>query len=142
MVASNDKYELPEILYDEPMPGHQPNPFPFINVKKGSKLPHVIFIEERCETGETEPGPDGRPQAIVECMMHKFVDLESLKDKLPPHLNDLVRVALGMKPLKEAQAAGQQILDKANDNAQKIREGLLKQKAEAESNKPKKNKDK
>lgn len=142
MVASNDKYELPEILYDEPMPGHQPNPFPFINVKRNAKLPHVIFIEERKETGETEPGPDGRPQEIVECLMHKFVDLESLKDKLPPHLNDIVRVALGMKPLKEAQGSGQVILDNAKANAEKIREGLLKQKADAESSKSKKNKDK
>jgi hypothetical protein len=130
VASSNEKYELPEICYDEPQPGHQPNPFPFINVKKDGKMPHILFIEERKETGETEPGPDGRPQEIVDCLMHKFVDLESLKDKLPPHLNDIVRVALGMKPLKEAQGSGQAILDKARANAEKIKEELQRKAAE------------
>jgi hypothetical protein len=120
-MASVEKYELPEICYDEPKPGHAPNPFPFIMVKKGAKVPVVLFIEIRQETGETEPGPDGRPQEIVDCLMHKYVDLESLKEKLPPHLNDIVRVALGMKPLKEAQGSGQAILDKARANVEKLK---------------------
>jgi len=127
MASSHEKQELPEILYDEPTPGQPPNPFPFINVKKDGKMPSVLFIEERKSTGETEPGPGGRPQEIVDCLMHKFVDLEVLKEKLPPHLNDIVRVALGMKPLKEAQGSGQAILDKARQAAEKIAE---KRKAE------------
>lgn len=121
-MAPIQNYELPEICYDEPMPGHPPNPFPFILVKKGVQVPVVLFVEIRQETGETEPGPDGRPQEIVDCIMHKYVDLESLKEKLPPHLNDIVRVALGMKPLKEAQSSGQVILDKAKANAEKIKQ--------------------
>lgn len=121
-MASVEKYELPEICYDEPQPGHPANPFPFIAVKKSGKVPVVLFIEIRQDTGETEPGDDGRPAQIVDCVMHKYVDLESLKDKLPPHLNDIVRVALGMKPLKEAQGSGQAILDKARLNAEKLRE--------------------
>jgi hypothetical protein len=125
-MAHVEKYELPEICYDEPQPGHAPNPFPFILVKKGGKVPVVLFIEVRQDTGEIEPGPDGRPQEIVDCIMHKYVDLESLKDRLPPHLNDIVRVALGMKPLKEAQGSGQAILDKAMANAEKIREKAAK----------------
>lgn len=120
MTSSHEKYELPEILYDEPEPGHQPNPFPFINVKQKGKMPPVLFIEERKSTGETEPGPDGRPQEIVDCLIHKYVDMEILKEKLPPHMNDIVRVALGMKPLKEAQNSGQAILDKARSNVEKI----------------------
>src|SRR6266542_3217713 len=103
MATSHEKYELPEICYEEPQPGQPANPFPFINVTLAAKMPPVLFIEERKETGETEPGPDGRPQEIVDCLMHKYVDLEVLKEKLPPHLNDIVRIALGMKPLKEAQ---------------------------------------
>jgi len=119
-MAPPEKYSLPEICYDEPTPGNPANPFPFINVKKNEKAPIVLFIEIRKETGETEPGPDGRPQEIVDCLMHKYVDLESLKEKLPPHLLDIVRTALGMKPLKEAQSAGQVILDKAKANAEKL----------------------
>jgi len=122
MASLHEKYEIPEILYDEPMPGQQPNPFPFINVKKEGKMPPVLFIEERKNTGEIEPGSDGRPQEIVDCLMHKYVDLEVLKEKLPPHLNDIVRVALGMKPLREAQESGQAILDKARKNVEKILE--------------------
>lgn len=127
MASTPEKYELPEICYDEPQPGHPANPFPFINVKSGAKTPVVLFIEVRQDTGETEPGPDGRPQEIVDCLMHKYVDLEHLKTKLPPHMNDIVRVALGMKPLAEAKTAGQAILDKAQANAEKYKEETLRQ---------------
>lgn len=128
MALLHEKQELPEILYDEPIKGHQPNPFPFINVKKGNKMPPVLFIEERLETGEQEPGPDGRPQEIVDCLMHKFVCLEVLKEKLPPHINDVVREALGMKPLKEAQGSGQAMLDKVRANVEQIAQDLKKKK--------------
>lgn len=123
-----EKYELPEICYDEPQPGHPANPFPFILVKKGAKVPVVLFVEIRQDTGEMEPGPSGRPQEIVDCIMHKYVDMESLKEKLPPHLNDIVRVALGMKPLKEAQDSGQVILDSVKAKVEKIRESKLSDK--------------
>ena len=125
-MAPVQKYELPEICYDEPQPGHPANPFPFILVKKGVPVPVVLFIEIRQDTGETEPGTNGKPQEIVDCVMHKYVDLESLKEKLPPQLNDIVRVALGMKPLKEAQDSGQDILDKARANIEKIKEKVAK----------------
>lgn len=134
-MASHQEYELPEICYEEPLPGKEPNPFPFINVTKTGKMPSVLFVEERKETGETEPGPDGRPQEIVDCLMHKFVDLELLKEKLPPHMNDIVRVALGMKPLKEAQGTGQAIMDKAQENAKKIVEERLRKAAEEKKKK-------
>jgi hypothetical protein len=135
MASSNEKYELPEICYDEPQPGHQPNPFPFILVKKDKKMPPVLFIEERKETGEIEPGPNGEPQEIVDSLMHKFVDMEVLKEKLPPHLNDIVRVALGMKPLKEAAGSGQAVLDKVHANAEKIKADLLKRAADQKTKK-------
>ena len=45
-------------------------------------------------------------------LIHKFVDMEILKEKLDEDTNDKVRVALGMKPLAEAQAAGKPIMDK------------------------------
>lgn len=133
MSSSHEKYEVPELLYDEPSPNQQPNPFPFVNVKKGSRMPPVIFIEERKQTGETEPGPSGQPQEIVDCLMHKYVDLELIKEKLPPHMNDIVRVALGMKPLKEAEKLGRDILTSARTNVEKLLE-------EARNNKTKNNK--
>ena len=125
-MSLHEKYEIPEILYEEPKRGEQPSPFPFIEVKVGKKMPPVLFIEEFQHTGESEPDEKGNPQPIVDRVMHKYVDLEVLKEKLPPHLNDLVRVALGMQPLKKAQEAGQKILDKVGANAEKIREDLLK----------------
>lgn len=84
-------------------------------------MPSVIFIEERKETGETEPGSNGESVEIIMSEMHKFMDLEVLKEKLPPHLNDIVRVAVGLKPLKEAQESGQAILDKVRENIKKDR---------------------
>lgn len=132
---ANEQYELPEICYEEPLPGKEPNPFPFINVSKTGKMPSVLFIEERKETGEVEPGPNGQPQEIVDCLMHKFVDLEILKEKLPPHLNDIVRVALGMKPLKEAVGPGQALMDKAKENAKKILEERLAKAAQEKKKK-------
>ncbi|TXH11474.1 MAG: hypothetical protein E6R04_02490 [Spirochaetes bacterium] len=116
-----EKYELPEICYDEPVAGQPANPFPFILVKQGKKLPPVLFIEERRETGEVEPGSNGESVEIVDTLMHKFVDMEVLKEKLPPHLNNIVRAALGMKPLEEASASGQAILDKVMAAVEKNR---------------------
>jgi hypothetical protein len=109
---AQEKYEVPEICYDEPLPGQPANQFPFILLKAGKKMPPVLFIEERRETGEVEPGPNGESIEIVDSLMHKFVDMEVLKEKLPPHLNNMVRTALGMKPLEEATVSGQAILDK------------------------------
>lgn len=119
MAETKANTELPDICYDEPIPGHPPNPFPFILVKKGNKAPSVLFIDIRQETDEFEVGPDGAPQEIVDSLLHKYVNLELLKEKLPPHLNDMVREALGMKPLKQAQKSGQAILDKAIKAAEK-----------------------
>lgn len=123
-MAPQEKYEVPELLYEEPRPGERPSPFPFILIKKDKKMPPVLFIEERKETGEIEPDENGNPQEIIDCLMHKYVDLEILKEKLPPHLNDLVRTALGMQPLKKAEEAGTKVLDKVQTNLDKIKEEL------------------
>lgn len=119
MATKQEQYKLPDICYDEPIPGHETSIFPFIFVKKGEKDPPVLFIELRHETGEVEMGSNGAPIEIVETTMHKYVDIEVLKEKLPPHLNDIVRVALGFKPLKEASESGQALLDKVMQNVQK-----------------------
>lgn len=121
------KYEVPEICYDEPLPGQSANQFPFILVKNGNDMPPVLFIEERRETGETEPGPNGESIEIVDSLMHKFVDMEVLKEKLPPHLNNMVRTALGMKPLEEASVSGQALLDKVMAAVEKKSKKVAKQ---------------
>jgi len=116
-----DKYEIPSILYEEPLPGAKPNPIPFINVSAGGNMPPVIVIFEYKDTGEEEVGDDGSPAKIVDQIPHMYVDLELLKQKLPSHINDMVRVQIGMKPLKEAQEQGQIILDKVHDNIKKLK---------------------
>lgn len=117
-----EKYEIPDILYDEPDERNKTkrNLFPFILVAQGKKMPPVLFIEERRETGEFEPDLNGNPCPVVDCLLHMYVDMEFLKEKLTPEVNDQVRVALGLKPLKEAQEAGQKILDKVQENVNKI----------------------
>lgn len=125
----NERYEVPEILYEEPGKGEKPNPIPYIEVPTGKKMPPVLFIFEYRHTGETEPDEKGREQQVIDQIPHKYVDLEVLKEKLPPNLNDIVRVALGMQPLKKAQEAGQKILDKVHAGAEKIKEELLKEAA-------------
>lgn len=116
MTMKNDKYEVPTILYEEPKQGHKPSILPYIEVTQNGKMPPVLFIFEYRQTGEFEPDSNGNPVEIVDQIPHKFVDLELLKEKLPPHLNDMIRTLLGMKPLKEAQKDGQVVLDKVNKN--------------------------
>lgn len=115
-MLKNEKYEVPVILYEEPKPGDKPNPIPYIDVPVKGKMPPVLFIFEYRQTGEYEPDSKGNPVEMVDQIPHKYVDMEHLKDKLPPHLNDMIRTLLGMKPLKEAQEKGQVILDKVQKN--------------------------
>jgi len=114
MSKQTEKYEVPVILYEEPKNGERPNPIPYIDVASTAKMPPVLFIFEYRQTGEFEPDSKGNPVEIVDQIPHKYVDMEHLKDKLPPHLNDMIRTLLGMKPLKEAQKDGQVILEKVN----------------------------
>jgi hypothetical protein len=116
MAASDNKNlkgQIPVILYEEASSrGSTEIPFPYIEVAKEGMMPPVLFIFEYRHTGEVEPDEKGREAPIVDQIPHKYVDMELLKEKLSPEVNDVVRVALGMKPLKEAQSSGQKILDK------------------------------
>jgi hypothetical protein len=113
-MAKTEKYEVPVILYEEPKAGDRPNPIPYIDVSKDGKMAPVLFIFEYRQTGEFEPDSKGNPVEVVDQIPHKYVDMEHLKEKLPAHLNDMIRTLLGMQPLKEAQKEGQVILDKVN----------------------------
>lgn len=108
-----EKFEIPLILYEEPSSeGEKGIPFPYIEVAKGKRMPPVLFIFEYQHTGEIEPDAHGRDAEVVDQIPHKFIDMEFLKEKLTPEINDMVRVAVGMKPLRMAQVEGQKILDK------------------------------
>lgn len=106
------KAKIPVLYYEEPEPGEPANPFPYIECEQNEEMPVALFVHEYRHTGETEPDSEGNPRPIIDMYMHKYVDLEVLKEKLPEDVNDQIRVALGMKPLKEAQQDGQPILDK------------------------------
>lgn len=131
---SNDKqekYEIPLILYEEPSSdGGKGIPFPYIEVAKDKKMPPVLFIFEYRHTGEIEPGENGRDAEIVDQIPHKFIDMEFLKEKLSPEVNDMVRVAVGMKPLVMAQAEGKKILDKVLAKLPAMQEAAKKVKSE------------
>lgn len=127
--------QVPVILYEEPTGKNEGGiPFPYIEVPKNGLMPPVLFIFEYKHTGEVEPDERGNPAAIVDQFLHKYVDLEHLKDKLPAGTYDAVRVALGMKPLREAQEAGQKILDKVNANVAKIDVNAERKRLEEERN--------
>ena len=131
----NKNYEMPVILYEEPSSrGEKGIPFPYIEVQADKTMPQVLFIFEYKHTGEIEPDENGKDAAIIDQIPHKYVDMEYLKEKLPPEVNDVVRVALGMKPLKIAQEEGQKILDRVfakvgglETEAQKTKQEKLKE---------------
>jgi len=116
---SQQKLKIPVIYYDDEDESGNVNPIPYIPMEVGDQWPFILFIQEYRDTGEFEPDSSGNPQPICDMYMHKFVDLEYLKEKLDPETNDVVRVALGMEPLKKAQEKGAKILDKVYQAATK-----------------------
>lgn len=124
-MESTKKPKIPVILYEEPLPGDSGvNPIPYIEIGIKEEMPSVLFISEYKETGEFEVGSDGNRAPIVDMLIHKYVNLDHLRDKLDSETYDEIRVALGMQPLKVAQRAGQKILDnvfiKADENKNKL----------------------
>lgn len=113
MTSKQEKYEMPLILYEEPSSrGEKAIPFPYIEIQKDKEMPPVLFIFEYKHTGEVEPDENGKEAAIIDQIPHKYIDMEYLKEKLSPETNDIIRVAVGMKPLKVAQVEGQKVLDR------------------------------
>lgn len=108
--------KLPVLYYEDEESG---NPFPYIECQVDDPFPKVLFVHEYRHTGEFEPDDEGSDAPIVDMMLHKFVDLEFLKESLDDITYDVVRVALGMKPLKEAQVDGAKIMAKAISNTTK-----------------------
>ena len=129
--AVNKQPQLPVILYEEPSGKNDKGiSMPYIEVPKEGQMPPMLFIFEYKHTGETEPDDRGREVAIVDQIPHKYVDMEYLKDRLSPELNDQIRVALGMKPLQVAKEEGQKILDKVMFQVSIIKDEAEKEKIE------------
>ena len=99
---------IPEIMYEESS-GEGSSNLPFIQVPKGEEMPKMLFIFESHQLDETEPGPEGEDLPVFEWDLHQYADMAILKDALRPELYDEVRIALGLQPMAEAVAAGQQI---------------------------------
>ena len=108
---------VPEICYEEDSNGLSSH-IPFIHVPSDQKMPSFIFIFESKETGEYEPGEDGNPLPIFDMDLHQYADMSVLKNKLAPKDFDKVRRALGLEPLKQASAKGQEISQKVRENLQ------------------------
>lgn len=110
------KLKFPVIYYEEADSDGGTNPIPYIEVDKEEPWHTVLFIQEYRHTGEFEPDHAGNPAPILDMVMHQYVDMLTLKEKLSPETYDVIRIALGMKPLKEAQHEGAKILDKVEKN--------------------------
>ena len=129
--AVNRQPQLPVILYEEPSGKNDRGiSMPYIEVQKGGQMPPMLFIFEYKHTGETEPDDRGREVAIVDQIPHKYVDMEYLKERLTPELNDQIRVALGMKPLQIAKEEGQKIMDKVMFQVSIMKDEAEKEKIE------------
>jgi hypothetical protein len=129
--AVSKQPQLPVILYEEPSGKNDKGiSMPYIEVQKEGQMPPMLFIFEYKHTGETEPDDRGREIAIVDQIPHKYVDMEYLKDRLSPELNDQIRVALGMKPLQVAKEEGQKIMDKVMFQVSIIKDDAEKEKLE------------
>ena len=129
--AVSKQPQLPVILYEEPSGKNDKGiSMPYIEVQKEGQMPPMLFIFEYKHTGETEPDDRGREVAIVDQIPHKYVDMEYLKDRLSPELNDQIRVALGMKPLQVAKEEGQKIMDKVMFQVSIIKDDAEKEKLE------------
>jgi len=124
--AQQVKFKIPVIYYEDPDEDQGANPIPYIPMDQGEDWPTILFIQEYRDTGEIEPDDQGNPQPICDVYMHKFVDMEFLKDNLDAKTNDIVRVALGMEPLEVAKKKGAQILDKVYNNVNTTKEGTHK----------------
>lgn len=117
------KQKIPIILYEENAEGKS-NLIPYIEVGLDEEMPKVLFISEYKQTGEFDVSMEHGSSEIVDMLIHKFVDMEYLMKILDEDTNDKLRVALGMKPLKEAQAAGSVTLSLVEKKAEERKQEL------------------
>ena len=106
--------KIPVILYES-----EEQALPYIEVETDETMPSALFIQEYKHTGEFEPGADGEEQPIVDMMIHMYVDMSTLSEKLPAELYDKVRVCIGLQPVSKARVEGQKIMDRVFENVNK-----------------------
>lgn len=106
--------KIPVILYES-----EEQALPYIEVEQTESMPEALFIQEYKHTGEIEPGADGEDQPIVDMMIHMYVNMGTLAEKLSPELYDQVRVSIGLQPVSKARVEGQKIMDKVFENVNK-----------------------
>ena len=95
---------IPEILYEENDKGITSG-FPFIEVPDDKNMPSCLFI---CESRKVK---EENSEIEKEVSFHCFANMTILKQQLPEEQFDLVRVSLGLKPLKEAVEKGNKITE-------------------------------
>jgi hypothetical protein len=121
---------IPEILYEEDENGKQET-IPLIEVPENNKMPYALRVWEQHRTGRYEPGDQGQEVEVVERDLHLYIDMHFMKEKLAPEDLDKIRVAMGMKPLKEAQIAGAAITEQVKKNVEAINAVVNKAKHDA-----------
>lgn len=104
----------PEIYYEDYSHGDESKSLtsglPFINVPEDRSMPGVLFI---CEARDISKEDNELEKEII---VHSYYNSLELKDKLDEETYDKVRVAIGLKPLKEAQTLGNNITQNINKN--------------------------
>ncbi|MAE86753.1 MAG: hypothetical protein CMB80_28720 [Flammeovirgaceae bacterium] len=115
-MIDNQQAWIPEIFYEEEVPG-KASPIPFILVPEDQEMPAMLFIWEHAHTGEFEPGSDGEALPIVDAELHQFARMDILKERLSGKDYDKVRLALRLKPLREATRLGSEITERAKAQA-------------------------
>lgn len=113
-------FKYPVILYEETEDGQQ-NPIPYIVTDKKDPMPPLLFLEEVYQTGEEEPGSDGKPEPIVEYIMHQYLNTRMIEDKLGPVEFDKFRVKLGMKPKKKAVEDGNRLIKEVEEKLKNLK---------------------
>lgn len=106
--------KIPVILYES-----EEQSLPYIEIEQDDNMPDALFIQEYKHTGDYEPDEEGEEAPIVDILMHMYVNMTTLQNKLPADLNDKVRVAIGLQPLAKAKAEGQKIMDRVYGNVNK-----------------------
>lgn len=111
MTEKSSKEWYPEIVYQEG------SKVPFIEVPFEHDMPDKIYMFEFKQTGEYEPGPDGKEIPICDMKAHIYFDYEVAKQVLDAELLDKLRTAFGLQPLDEAMERGKKITEKISNNA-------------------------
>jgi len=124
-MTKNKNFEMPVILYEDTKDGAFS--FPYMEVQTGKEMPKVLFMFEYKHTGETEPNEKGEEVPVIDQIPHKFVDMEHLKEVLDAETNDKVRVAIGLKPLREAQSLGKPIVERVLSKVASMRNEAKKE---------------